>query len=779
MTPGRVAAWLLALWLLSLSLLGIYVVGTLRLSGDLRLFLPGPASPEQKLVLEGIGEGPASRLLLIALDGGSPETLADISQKLVDRLHVNPAFRYADNGSAGVEAIPEIVASHRYLLSPAMDRRRLDAVTLREALEDRLHDLSSPAAPLLERWIPADPTFELLSLVESWAPRRAPRQIAGVWFDAAGRRALLVAQTGAAGFDPEGQQKALAELDTAFEDARGNAGVRMAVSGPGRFSALMKERTQSEATWLGSIATVSLLLLLFVAYRRPRVLLLAALPIASAALAGLACVSILYGEVHGITLAFGFTLIGVAQDYPIHLFSHQHRGLEPLANARALWPTLATGVASTCVAYLAFLTSGVTGLAQLAWFTITGLAVAGLTTRYLLPRIMSENFKDPADSVIMSRLAVRLSLPAPSLFLGAAISAACLAVVILAPAPFWEDDLGKLTPIPRPLLEQDARLRAELGAPDARYLAVISSGNQELALQMLEEETPQLEALVSAGAIESFDHAARYLPSARTQMRRREALPTAEALTDALDTALRGLPFRGGVFEPFLAAVARTRELPPLTLDALRGTPLAAPLEGLLDERDDRYIAIVAFSGVSAPERLERWAATAAGGVTLIDLKRAAVGLVVSQRERMLWCLAVAAALLVLVVRIALGGWHRAGRVLAPMSLTTLAVVAILRALGQPLDLFHLISLVLAAGLGLDYALYFERAGEDREERLRTLHAVLVSAISTLLVFVLLSLSSIPVLRSIGVTVTLGVFINFLLALCLPAAGGEAKHGRH
>jgi len=778
MNPGRAAARLLALWLLSLSLLGVYVVGALRLSGDLRLFLPDPASPEQKLVLDGIGEGPASRLLLIALEGGTPEALADTSQELVDRLRASPGFRYVDNGSAGAEAIPDIVASYRYLLSPAMDRRGLDAVTLREALKDRLHDLSSPAAPLLERWIPSDPTFELLSLVESWAPQRVPRQIAGVWFDAAGRRALLVAQTGAAGFDPDGQQHALAELEAAFARAAGSAGLRMTVSGPGRFSALMKERTQTEATWLGSIATAGLLLLLAVAYRRPRVLLLAALPIASAALAGLACVSILYGEVHGITLAFGFTLIGVAQDYPIHLFSHQRRGLEPLANARALWPTLATGVVSTCVAYLAFLASGVTGLAQLAWFTISGLAVAGLTTRYLLPRIAGDDFRDPAASAFVSGFAARLSLPAPPALLGAAFVAACLALVILAPAPFWEDDLGTLTPIPRPLLEQDARLRAELGAPDARYLAVLSAGKQETALQMLEQATPQLEALVSSGAIESFDHAARYLPSARMQLQRREALPEAGALTDALDTAQRGLPFRAGVFEPFLAAVAHTRELPPLTLDALRGTLLGAPLEGLLHERDGRHIAIVAFSGVSAPDRLEQWAAAAGDGVTLIDLKRAAAELVVRQRVRVLWSLAIAAGLLVLVVRIALRSWRRATRVLVPMTMATLIVIAVFRAAGQPLDLFHLISLVLAAGLGLDYALFFERAGMNRDEWLRTLHGVLVCALSTLMVFALLSLSSIPVLRSIGITVTLGVLINFLLAPWLQATRAGVDPGR-
>src|SRR6185369_6240498 len=94
----------------------------------------------------------------------------------------------------------------------------------------------------------------------------------------------------------------------------------------------------------------------------------------------------------------GFTLIGVAQDYPIHLFSHQHPGKTPLQTARSVWPTLATGVVSTCIAYLAFLRSGVIGLAQLACFTIAGLAVAGLTTRYLLPRIMSDQGRDQGQS---------------------------------------------------------------------------------------------------------------------------------------------------------------------------------------------------------------------------------------------------------------------------------------------------------------------------------------------------------------------------------------------
>ena len=85
----------------------------------------------------------------------------------------------------------------------------------------------------------------------------------------------------------------------------------------------------------------------------------------------------------------------------------------------------------------------------------------------------------------------------------------------------------------------------------------------------------------------------------------------------------------------------------------------------------------------------------------------------------------------------------------------------------MPLNLFHLISLVLVAGLGLDYALFFEHAADDPAEQRRTLHAVLVCSLSTFAVFALLAASSVPVLRAIGLPVAIGVASNFLLALLL------------
>jgi predicted exporter len=58
---------------------------------------------------------------------------------------------------------------------------------------------------------------------------------------------------------------------------------------------------------------------------------------------------------------------------------------------------------------------------------------------------------------------------------------------------------------------------------------------------------------------------------------------------------------------------------------------------------------------------------------------------------------------------------------------------------------------------------------------------VIVCSLTTLLVFSLLALSSIPVLRAIGSTVAIGVFGNFVLALLVARgdAGSPAVHAAH
>jgi len=752
-------------WLLLLGVLTLWISARMQVSGDLRKFMPDARTPAQKLLLDELGEGPGARLLLVALSGAAPETLAAQSRELHDTLAGDAQFELvANGGQAGLEAFPERLLPYRYLIQP-LPADAFSSATLADELQQRLQDLGSPAGGLIEPLLPSDPTLQVLRVAEALQPATAPQRIDDVWFDHSGTQALLLVQTQAAGFDPGAQQVAVDTLNAAFATVSSDSGSRMELSGPGAFSVKIGNRTAKEASTIGTLDTLGMILLLWFAYRSWKMPILGFLPLASAGLAGLAAVALGFDGVHGITIAFGFTLIGVVQDYPIHFFSHERPGRSSWDNVRALWPTLGTGVIATCIAYLTFLFSGVEGLKQLSVFTITALATAALATRFVLPALVDPPTRDFADSQRLARVwahTQRLPRPRWSLLV---LAMAAFAVVLWAPGNFWQNDLGRLTPVDPQDLARDAQLRSELGAPDVRYVIAVRAADAQAALAASERLRPALDALVAKDALDRYDMAARYLPSIVTQQQRQQQLPDDATLRGAVAQAVDGTPFRGDAFAAFLADVEQARTAPPLQPHDLQGTPLATAVDGLLLQGEGHAIALVSLSGLHDVAALD--AAARAQGAELLDLKQASESLVADYRGRVLVALAVAVLLLAGTVWVALRSPRRVLRVLLPMALTTLLVLALLRGMGVELNLFHLIGLILAAGLGLDYGLFFEHAGDSHADQLRTLHGLLVCSLMTLLVFSLLGLSSIPVLRAIGSTVAMGVVCNFVLALLI------------
>jgi len=774
MTPARRIVLLLA-WLVTQAGLLVYIQYSLHLSTDLRSFMPPPKTPEQRLLLDEIGEGPGSRLLLLAISGDTPEKLADVSKRLAAELRGDALFLRALNGETSLDAIAGDLLPYRYLLSPTLDRQRLDAEFLRAAFSERVEDLASPAAGWLKPLLPRDPTLEMLTLAQAWAPAQEPQRIDEVWFDRAGKEALLLLETRAPGFDPQQQRTALDALQAHFDHAATGSNARLEVSGPGAFSVSINDSTSGEANRVGVVDSVAFFLLLLLAYRRVSSVLLGALPLLSGGLAGMAALAAFFGGAHGITLAFGFTLIGVAQDYPIHLFSHLRPGDPPLHTARTLWPTLSTGLASTAIAYAAFFASGVNGLQQLAAFTVVGLAVAGASSRWLLPRLIGGEPRDVARSRLLAHLwPVLARLPRPR-WLAWVLAGASAAALWFAPGAFWENNLAALTPVPLPLLQRDAALRSELGAPDVRYLLVLEGADPEAVLVASEKIAAPLAALRESGAIDGFELPSTYLPSLATQRRRQSALPAPAALQASLKAGLQDQPFDAATFAPFLADVEAARHLEALDYAHFVQGPLGLRLKAMLLQREGHWTGLITLAGVNDAQALADLAARPGLSVHLLDLKHASESLVADYRSRVLLSLLAAAVLLIGVVWLALRRRERVLRVLGPMALATLMILACLRGAGVSLSLFHLISLILAAGLGLDYALFFEHAEDDPDEQRRTLHALLVCSASTFLVFVLLAMSQLPVLRAIGLPVALGVAFNFVLALLITRRR-EADH---
>ena len=97
--------------------------------------------------------------------------------------------------------------------------------------------------------------------------------------------------------------------------------------------------------------------------------------------------------------------------------------------------------------------------------------------------------------------------------------------------------------------------------------------------------------------------------------------------------------------------------------------------------------------------------------------------------------------------------------------------------LGERMHLVHVMSLVMVLGMGVDYGIFCVDSASRGGELGATLTSLLLSCLTTVLVFGTLALSSQPSLRAIGLTTGLGILLSYLLApvtLVAVGLGGAA-----
>ena len=84
--------------------------------------------------------------------------------------------------------------------------------------------------------------------------------------------------------------------------------------------------------------------------------------------------------------------------------------------------------------------------------------------------------------------------------------------------------------------------------------------------------------------------------------------------------------------------------------------------------------------------------------------------------------------------------------------------------LGNSINIFHLLSLLLVVGLGFDYSLFFNYESTKSGAPSNSAHAVTISAITTIITFAILSFSDVNILSSIGQIVAVGVLACFIIS---------------
>ncbi|KWH25612.1 hypothetical protein WL99_24065 [Burkholderia cepacia] len=791
-------------WLLALVACGV-AIGRAHFTADLSAFLPSSPSAGQRVLVDQLRDGIVSRLILVAIDGGDAATRAALSRRVAGTLRADPQFAAVHNGEAANDARDrQFIFDHRYLLSPAVTPQRFSADGLHQALGDSLDLLSSSAGLVAKAMLPRDPTGEVAALVDQLDGAAQPASRDGVWVSRDGTRAVLVVQTAAAGSDTDAQARAIDAVRRAFATAKQavpNAAATLAMTGPGVFSVDTRDTIRHDVERLSTASVVLIVALLLTLYRSPRTLALGLLPVLTGVAAGIAAVGVAFGTVHGLTLGFGTTLIGEAVDYSIYLFVQSAqagtRGAARPADATrawvaAYWPTIRLGVLTSVCGFASMLFSGFPGLVQLGLYSIVGLTAAALVTRFVLPHLRGEHVAIRDVSRIGAVLA-RAADAAPRLRWPLAVLViAAGATLVLHRDGLWSRELAGLSPVPAQAQALDARLRADVGAPDVRYLVVIAAPTEQAALERAERVAAQLQPLVDRGALAGFETPARFLPSDAAQRARLASLPDADVLAARMRDAVANQPIavRPDLFAPFIADVEAARHARLLTRADLRGTSMALAVDALLTERDGRWSAMLPLRAPDAARTAQPAssldatpirAAVARAGVPdalFVDMKAEADRLYVNYvHEDIRLSIAGFAAIAVLLL-IALRSPRRVVRALAPLVAAVLVVTAGFALAGVPLTILHLVGMLLIVAVGSNYALFFCKRDDAQPVTPHTLVSLLIANLATVAGFGLLALSRVPLLETFGLTVGPGAMLALAFAAILAPRTAAAGH-RH
>ncbi|MET3456888.1 MULTISPECIES: MMPL family transporter [Pseudomonas] len=528
------------------------------------------------------------------------------------------------------------------------------------------------------------------------------------------------------------------------------------------YAASGQQQASREITWVGGGATVGILLLLLLAFRRLRVWL-AFVPVLVGMLFGaVACVA-LFGRMHVMTLVLGSSLIGVAVDYPLHYLSKSW-SLKPWRSWPALrltLPGLSLSLATTCIGYLALAWTPFPALTQIALFSAAGLVGAYLTAVCLLPALLKGADLRPAqwplrlcECLLQTRQALLARVPTPLLL---------VLLLSFCAGGLWhlttKNDIRQWIGTPQHLTDEARDIARITGFQPTSQFFLIRADDQP---QLLERQTAlneRLDQLIALDKLQGYLSLNQLVSTPADQQKVREALARLPAFWQPLLDL--GVPVAALQTE-----LAQLQALPVADIDAALAGPLAEPYRTLwLGPTAQGVAAMISLQGLNDAALL-RVQAVDLPGVQLVDrlgdLNRVFAATQVSAAE-----LKLASCVLIVLVLIWPFGVGAALRIVALPLLAALCSLASLGWLGQPLTLFSLFGLLLVTAIGVDYAILMrEQIGGAAVSLLGTL----LAAVTTWLSFGLLALSSTPAVSNFGLAVSLGLAFSFMLA---PWAGRQ------
>ncbi|UVL94931.1 MMPL family transporter [Pseudomonas siliginis] len=729
------------------------------LSANLMELVPGTNPDALELRAEQRMQEPLNREMLVLVGHADRQQALTMAQQLGEQWQASGLFETVQwNLQADLPALRKQLLQGRLAMLSADDRQLLskhpDAF-----IQQRVQALFDPfngftLVPSQDDWL------GLTGRIQNSQPKHGAVQLdigsGALVADADGKSwVMLRARTTGNAFDMNLPLQ-VAELLQHSREQAAQSGVQLLAASGLLYAANGQQQATREMTWVGGGATVGILLLLLLAFRRWGVLL-AFVPVLVGMLFGaVACVA-LFGHMHVMTLVLGSSLIGVAVDYPLHYLSKSW-SLKPWRSWPALrltLPGLTLSLITSVIGYLALAWTPFPALTQIAVFSAAGLLGAYLSAVCLLPALLKNVQLRPAqwplrlaERLIHLREALLGCMRTPALL--ALLIAFCIGGLMQLQS---KNDIRQWVGAPQHLTDEAQTIARITGYQPTSQFFLIRAANQEQLLERQAALSERLQQLVNLDKLQGYLALDQLVSAPSQQQQVRESL-------NKLPSFWQPLLDLGVPAAALQNELQQLQTLPAEDIDAALAGPLGEPYRTLwLGPTEDGVAAITSLQGLNNPSLL-RVQALDLPGVVLVDrlgdLNKVFAATQISAAE-----LKLASCVLIVLVLILPFGLTGALRIVALPLLAALCSLASLGWLGQPLTLFSLFGLLLVTAISVDYAILMrEQVGGAAVSLLGTL----LAAVTTWLSFGLLAVSSTPAVSNFGLSVSLGLAFSFMLA---------------
>jgi len=567
-----------------------------------------------------------------------------------------------------------------------------------------------------------------------------------------------------AGFSLKKSQQTNKLLLAIFQEVESKYAVGVIYSGVVFHTAFASEQAEFEISTFGVLSLIGVIFLIVSVFRSLKPLILSSVTLSIALFYGLTGIVLFFDELHLLTLVFAVTLIGIVIDYCFHRFvcdenTHSESSLNSASGNNYIKPSvinkpLFLGFLTTVLGYVGLFYSPLMLLSQVAVFMIFGLFGGLLTVTMLLPHVkwLSHVKVMPWPLVLARKIQQgnRYLVGIRKLIYFVLIIAS-LSFLLIAPLNF-NDDVRLLNSSPQSLLEHEVRMAKVLNYQNNQRI-VITAGTIEKLLQRQEQVIEQLKQQPSL-TIKSI---AGLLPSKQQQQLHYQKITHASKLgVFKQGVANIGLVDSVSEFKALSYQDINASELNSLV--TLYVTAFLIGENQPSDSNTEQFSLWLDVGSAPLSEDNLLWL-TQQSDMRLFD-KAGQVSRSLTTYRQNLFYLLVGAFFLVSLVLLVKYGVKQGIAGLLPIGLSAMLSLLFSQYFLGQLNIFNLLALLLILALAIDYVIFYQEHGLAP----RTCLAILLSAISSALVFGMLAFSSTPAVQSFGLTVMFGIIAIFILA---------------